>query len=69
MLITSELLKIFSSSDYIGRYTYSKATNTCIRCGESARVFRDASARLEYSVSALCQKCQDELFYKNESFH
>jgi len=69
MLITSELLKIFSKSDYNARYAYSKATNTCIRCGESARVFRDASARLEYSVSALCQKCQDELFDKNEPFH
>ena len=69
MLITSELLKIFSKSDYRGKYTYSKATNTCIRCGESARVFRDASARLEYSVSALCQQCQDEIFNKNEFFH
>jgi len=69
MLITSELLKIFSKSDYRARYTYSKATNTCIRCGESARVFRDASARLEYSISSLCQKCQDELFDKNESLH
>jgi hypothetical protein len=25
-------------------------------------VFREASARFEYKVSALCQRCQDECF-------
>ena len=69
MLTTSELLKIFEKPDYEAKYTYSKATNTCIRCGEPAQVFRDESAILEYSISALCQKCQDEIFNESESLH
>ena len=58
---TSALLKIFSRSDYRARYMYSKASRTCIICGNLAQFFRDASARLEYSISALCQECQDDL--------
>ena len=69
MLTTSELLKIFEKPDYQAKYTHSKATNTCISCGEPAVVFRDASAILEYSISVLCQQCQDEIFNRSESFH
>ena len=57
-----ELLEIFSANTYKANYIKSKATNTCIRCGKPAKVFRDASARFEYKISALCQKCQDECF-------
>ena len=54
------LLEIFSSPTYKASYAKAKATNTCIRCGMPAKVFREASARFEYKVSALCQRCQDE---------
>jgi hypothetical protein len=69
MLLISALEKIFGQSDYRDRYMYSKATRTCIRCGKFALKFRNASARLEYSISALCQKCQDEIFNRNEPIH
>ncbi|MBE9571164.1 MAG: hypothetical protein IMF11_11085, partial [Proteobacteria bacterium] len=55
---TLELLKIFSATTYRSSYTNAKTGKTCIRCGKPAKSFRDASARLEYKVSALCQKCQ-----------
>jgi hypothetical protein len=57
-----ELLEIVSMPSYEANYLKSKATSTCIRCGRPANRFRDASARLEYKVSALCQKCQDECY-------
>jgi hypothetical protein len=33
-----------------------------IGCGGPVGEFRDALSRREYSISGLCQKCQDELF-------
>ncbi len=57
-----ELLEIFSATKYRASYINAKNRKTCIRCGKTAKAFRDASARLEYKVSALCQKCQDECF-------
>ena len=62
MTKVQELLEIFSATTYKANYTKSKATSTCIRCGKTAKVFRNASARFEYKISALCQKCQDECF-------
>ena len=56
------LLKFLSGSAYKANYAAAKASRTCIMCGKPAMVFRDASARLEYNVSALCQSCQDEFF-------
>ena len=57
-----ELLQICAEASYKVNYAKSKARGTCIRCGKPAKEFRDASARLEYKISALCQKCQDECF-------
>lgn len=33
-----------------------------IGCGEPATEFRDAISEREYSISGLCQKCQDATF-------
>jgi len=55
------LLDILSSDrEYEKRFVIAKVSKSCIWCGEEAVEFRDASARLEYFVSALCQNCQDE---------
>lgn len=37
-----------------------------IGCGGDASAFRDALSRKEYSISGLCQKCQDEIFGSDE---
>ena len=57
-----KLLDFMSSRSYEANYAVAKATRTCVMCGNGARIFRDASAKLEYDVSALCQLCQDEYF-------
>jgi hypothetical protein len=56
----TELWQKLKMGDYEKNYTGAKATGSCIICGSSAKKFRDAAAKLEYSISALCQNCQDE---------
>ncbi len=34
----------------------------CISCGTDANHFRDEISRKEYSISRLCQTCQDSVF-------
>ncbi len=56
----TELWQKLTQGDYKKNYAGAKATGSCIICGGSAKKFRDAAAKLEYSISALCQICQDE---------
>jgi hypothetical protein len=61
------LLETLSSDrEYEKRFAIAKVSRSCIWCGNEAQEFRDASARLEYFVSALCQKCQDEFINGGE---
>ena len=34
----------------------------CIFCGGDASEFKNDISRKEYSISGMCQKCQDEIF-------
>jgi len=60
------LHEVFSRPTYRSDYARAKAQQTCIICSRPAVSFRDPSARFEYTVSALCQQCQDQLFYSRE---
>jgi hypothetical protein len=60
MIKLHKLMDVLSAPSYEASYASAKATCSCILCGNSAKVFRDASARLEYNISCLCQDCQDE---------
>jgi len=60
------LYEVFSRPTYRSDYARAKAQQTCIVCGRPAVRFRDSSSRFEYTVSALCQQCQDQLFYSRE---
>lgn len=62
MAAAQELLRIFRMEGYQDKYTYAKASSTCIRCGHRVDHFRDSYSRMEYGISALCQDCQDHLF-------
>lgn len=42
--------------------TASIHDNICVTCGGEAITFRDALSRKEYSISGMCQNCQDEIF-------
>jgi hypothetical protein len=60
------LHEVFSRPTYRSDYAIANARQTCIVCGRPAVRFRDPSARFEYTVSALCQQCQDQLFNSRE---
>lgn len=34
----------------------------CTLCGSQANEFRDATSRKEYTISGMCQGCQDKVF-------
>jgi hypothetical protein len=36
--------------------------NQCVICQEVAVTFRDELSRKEFSISGMCQKCQDRAF-------
>lgn len=35
---------------------------TCVSCGASVKEFKDAISRKEFTISGLCQSCQDGVF-------
>ena len=42
--------------------TESIKTAICVACGSSADDFKDAISIKEYTISGMCQKCQDRIF-------
>ncbi len=61
-----ELINVLNDEDVIARTAVSQASHTCKICQGSALHFRDSRAELEYSISSICQKCQDYFFsYEN----
>lgn len=38
----------------------------CLSCKQPAKTFKDALSRKEYSISGLCQSCQDLVFKEDE---
>jgi len=36
--------------------------DVCVVCGKSATEFKDELSRREYTISGMCQVCQDETF-------
>ena len=38
------------------------AEGSCVTCSGEATEFRDALSQKEYTISAMCQTCQDEVF-------
>jgi hypothetical protein len=36
--------------------------NLCLWCGKIAEEFRDDLSKKEYTISGMCQPCQDETF-------
>ena len=42
--------------------TESISGNACVSCGEDASEFEDSLSRKEYTISGLCQSCQDYIF-------
>ncbi len=38
------------------------AVEVCVTCGKKVGAFKDALSRKEYSISGMCQECQDSVF-------
>ena len=55
-----ELIKILSEPEMRARHSTAKTTQTCKICGGPALFFRDSVSSFEYTVSAICQECQDK---------
>ena len=52
---------------FFGRtLTKSLDTHTCVACGKPAVEFKDDKSTVEWRISGLCQKCQDDLFFKED---
>jgi hypothetical protein len=42
--------------------TQAIVENECVTCHGSADSFRDSLSRKEFTISGMCQKCQDGVF-------
>ena len=56
----------FSLSFFGRSFNLALATHQCVSCGKSADTFKNVVSAEEYYISALCQKCQDEIFSESE---
>lgn len=56
-----EIEAVLTSMTGVHRPTQIR-NDKCVFCKRSALSFRDALSRKEYSISGLCQDCQDEVF-------
>jgi phosphoribosyl-dephospho-CoA transferase len=61
-----ELISVLAEKEVIARGAIAKAHRSCKICGESAIYFRTPRAALEYSISMICQSCQDYYFSNNQ---
>ena len=57
--------KFFQQAFGINRRESIQA-NVCVFCGQPALVFRDELCRKEFSISGICQPCQDGTFGGDE---
>lgn len=58
-----ELIRILSEPAMSARHSQAKTNQTCKICDGPAVCFRDAVSAFEYSVSAICQECQDKYLH------
>jgi uncharacterized CHY-type Zn-finger protein len=55
-------LNCFSTTAYGRSRTDSIKNNICVFCGGPAEEFEDDLSRKEYTISGMCQVCQDNFF-------
>ena len=57
-----ENLDRLSSEVYGRNRTDAIRAGICVKCGRSKVQFRNGASEREYSISGLCQSCQDSIF-------
>jgi hypothetical protein len=66
--LSKKSLEMNKALDVIGEMLFKKSRiesiteDKCICCGGEDSAFRDEFSRKEFSISGLCQKCQDAVF-------
>ena len=70
--MTTESSKSYSMTNFLNEFTKQFApnlsrtdaikNNICVFCGEPASVFKDELSKREFSISGLCQNCQNKVF-------
>ena len=55
-------LDILSNQMYGRKRTDSIKGNICTSCGKPAVEFKDEISKKEYTISGMCQECQDKIF-------
>ena len=58
----NEMLDRMSAREFGHFRSSSIRRDACTCCGGPAHEFRDALSRKEFSISGMCQKCQDSVF-------
>jgi len=65
---STKSLKIIKFLDSLSKISFGRTrttsvvNNICVTCGKNASEFKDALSRKEYSISGMCQSCQDSVF-------
>ena len=59
---TEAILEAFSEMFLAKPRSKAFPTKTCVMCGGSADVFTNKLSEKEYSISGMCQNCQDNFF-------
>ena len=59
-----ELIRVLSEEKVSYREELAKASHFCKICGDPATSFTSPRYELEYSISSICQLCQEYYFPK-----
>ena len=57
-----QFLDQFTKATFGRKRHGSIVEDICVCCGGPAKEFKDTLSRKEYSISGMCQRCQDEVF-------
>lgn len=65
MVRLQELIEILSDQNVENRTFSARSNANCKICGGPAKAFRSKLSKMEYTISSICEKCQ-EYYYLNE---
>mgnify|MGYP007044129294 CR=1 FL=1 len=60
------MLNKFTSTTFGRERTDSISKDVCVTCGKEATNFKDQLSRKEYTISGMCQTCQDSVFGEDD---
>lgn len=62
----NSMLDSISKAVFGRERTTSIQSDICVTCGKPATTFKDELSRKEYSISGMCQECQDLVFNSDD---